>query len=1603
MIIILCGANAQAQTVDFTADNWSGCGTAYVQFTNQSTTGGSAVWDFGDGGANSTLWNATRSFNRPGTFNVTLTVTYPSGTSRSVTHTVRVYNKPDVRFSTTPITGCTPLVVNFQDQSSAGDGTITSINWDFGDGNGSTGATASHTYTAGGNITATSIVTNSFGCIGSGGQNIRVNATPVASFTSNVQGGCKAPLTVNFTNTTTLNTSVTTAVNYQWDFGDGTTSSDMHPSHTYTSMGSFPVRLTATTADGCTHTVTQNNYIVIASTLQADFTIQQSACAGANLTFQNTTQPAPVSATWTFSDGTVQNTVDAVKSFPAAGDYSVTLRSITQDGCEATVTRTFHINDKPTATFTVQPIPACRIPTDATVTYTGSGATSWAWNFGDGGTSTGQNPTHRYTAERAYNIFLTATNAQGCVDTHTVVYLVKMPTLAFTGPLAGCVPMTATYRPSGVSADPFVSFAWDFGDGGTSTQQVPTYTFTRAGTFIVRLTVTTRTGCTRTFQQTVRVGTPVSVDFTVDKTTGCQSTPFNFTDLSTPQVAGMTWLWSFRGPTGVTTTATTQNPTVTFGSVGQQDVTLTINNNGCTTTLTKSDYVETFPPQARFTIGTVDCANLYRRVFTDNSDFGASPTQMWNWNFGDGVTSNQQSPTHTYTAGGTYTVTLTVDNGSCTSTTTQIVRVLDTKPVIYATPATICRDNPVAFTSDPLSATEYPSFVWAFGDGNTATGSSASYTYTTAGIYNAIATTTDMYGCQHVSDPLTITVNGSDANFTIAARQCKDEQITFTDNSTTRAGNTIVSWTWDFGDGSAPVVYNGSLPASITHTYTTFNDFPVKLTVRDNTGCENSFTDVVHIANIVASFGANGNIACLNQPFQFNNTSVTEPLTYAWTFGDGGTSTDQSPAHTYTTAGNYTVTLDITGSTGCTSHAEITNFIRVPNPVANFSYPPIAADICPPIKVQFTNSSTDFVSSAWDFGDGSTSSEDNPLHNYIRPGTFPVTLTVFSEGGCPSAPAGPQNLFIAGPDGSFTVTPQTGCWPLTTSMSATSLNAVVKYIWDFGDGYSVTTTTPNSPSYTYQREGAYYPVVLLEDSRGCRVAAAGTPTVVADKIKGQFTADLTQACDGGTVYFAATSTGVSNDLGNVPTYTWDFGITGRTDDVGSGASANFVYNTPGTYTVTLRSTTDYGCNHDTTLNIEIEATPAAEIVAINPFCTGSTIQLQGRDNRNLPGTQWLWSVNNQLYNTVTPPPVTFSQASSYPVQLTITSASGNCKSTDLKYADAVAYPTLDPSPDSSGICLGNSLQLQANTDAGVQVAWTNYNISDPNSISPVVNPTVDTTYHVTATNSAGCASQADVIVRVSQPFTVQVSDAEVCAGQSIQLHASGAVNYQWSPATGLSSATTANPLAFPDSTTTYTVTGSGSDACFTDTKTATVTVHALPQINAGEDMQLGVGTSIVLPATGSSDITDIEWSPATGLSCIDCLRPTASPKQSITYHVTVSNDFGCKNMDDITITMICESGSTFLPNTFTPNGDGQNDIFYIRGKGVKSVKSFRIFNRWGQQVFERTNFGIEDPLYGWDGKQNGQLVNPDVFIYIIELICDTNEAFTIKGNVMLLR
>jgi gliding motility-associated-like protein len=145
------------------------------------------------------------------------------------------------------------------------------------------------------------------------------------------------------------------------------------------------------------------------------------------------------------------------------------------------------------------------------------------------------------------------------------------------------------------------------------------------------------------------------------------------------------------------------------------------------------------------------------------------------------------------------------------------------------------------------------------------------------------------------------------------------------------------------------------------------------------------------------------------------------------------------------------------------------------------------------------------------------------------------------------------------------------------------------------------------------------------------------------------------------------------------------------------------------------------------------------------------------------------------------------------------------------------------------------------------------------------------------------------------------------------------------------------------------------------------------------------------------------WTPSSTLSCADCPQPTATPKFNTLYDIAVVDSNGCRNNARVQVIVICKDANVFVPNTFSPNGDGTNDVFYIRGRGLDRVKSIRVFNRWGEVVFEQTNFPVNNPVYGWDGRYKGNKPVPDVYVYQVEVFCENSQVIQFEGNVALIQ
>jgi gliding motility-associated-like protein len=349
-------------------------------------------------------------------------------------------------------------------------------------------------------------------------------------------------------------------------------------------------------------------------------------------------------------------------------------------------------------------------------------------------------------------------------------------------------------------------------------------------------------------------------------------------------------------------------------------------------------------------------------------------------------------------------------------------------------------------------------------------------------------------------------------------------------------------------------------------------------------------------------------------------------------------------------------------------------------------------------------------------------------------------------------------------------------------------------------------------------------------------------------------------------------------------------------------------------------------------------------------------------------------------------------------------ASNNACTDSVSFAYTVhGLPQVSISPSTPRICLGDTLALTINTNATLQ--WNASSTLQATTNGARVWPATETRYRVQAVSQQGCKNSDSVNVQVIQTFKVQVSpDVHICVGTNTTLTASGATAYQWAPAAGLSQPNSANPIANPITTTRYTLTGSDAFGCFTDTASILVTVNPLPQVDPLPNIEVQGGESITIVANANLPNLQWAWTPATYLSCSNCPNPTIRPLNDVVYTVTATTAAGCKSSVSFEVKVLCSKERIYIPNAFTPNGDGLNDRFKLLGGGVSTVRYLRITDRWGKTIFERKMVPFGSTEASWDGNYpNGSAAPSGNYLFVAELECARGETFRFDGGVMLLR
>ncbi len=484
----------------------------------------------------------------------------------------------------------------------------------------------------------------------------------------------------------------------------------------------------------------------------------------------------------------------------------------------------------------------------------------------------------------------------------------------------------------------------------------------------------------------------------------------------------------------------------------------------------------------------------------------------------------------------------------------------------------------------------------------------------------------------------------------------------------------------------------------------------------------------------------------------------------------------------------------------------------------------------------------------------------------------------------------------------------------------------------------------------------------------------------------------TASVSGNISLCSGTSGTVTASGGNI--YSW-FPLTTMTVSGSNGEIASISPPSAGTFTYNLAvSEPVANCKDTTTFFVTAYELP---LVSVNP----NPVIICFPDDATLTAVSataitYSWSPATNL-NTATTAVVNFHPPTNaiYTYSLSVQDAN-SCENVTSVLITVDDNITVSAGSDAS-ICAGEQTLLTA-TGAGI---FDTYQWSPPATLSGIstaivtANPGVTTVYHVSVVQG-NCSASDSVHVTVNQLPTVTATASEdtICIYATVTLTAAGASSYTWSPTTSPVAGSVVSATPGPAGTVSYSVTGIDSNQC-QSIFILNIFVNDLPAVNAGSDATINSGQSIVLNGTGGPNY---HWEPANSLDNASVQNPLASPLETTTYTLTVIEPNGCDSFDLVIITVEEVCDTPFVPNSFSPNNDGQNDLLHVEsGEGCAEVYSFTIFDRWGYKVFESI-----DPEANWNGLINNKEAEQGVFAYILSATIKGKE-YHLQGNITLLK
>ena len=1620
------------------ADFWSSdtivCPNTPVKFNDVSSgTGLRYKWSFGDG-TTSTDKFPQKSYAAAGEYDITLEIT-------DTAKCVYVITKPkyikvggiEAKFlASDTFASCPPLVVSFTNQSKG----AVSYSWDFGNGNTSILENPVQTFNSINEFFTRLIVTGNGGCKDTAIQRIYIQG-PTGEITYGPLSGCP-PITVNFTS------NAKNVKSFIWDFSDGTTfvSIDPNATHTYLNPGTYRPRVILEDGDNCRVSILGKEEIKVVGVRSLIQTLPgYTYCDSALIQFSDSSLTNDLIKTWRwdFGDGTFSDKQNPAHLYNKPGRYKVKLFVETFDGCTSITTLFNDVVIAASPKFSLLSDSTGCLPVEMKFELTNqrpdTTALSYKWDFKNGTTSILQNPDNVfYDKPGKYLVSVAIEDNYGCtqkIEKEIGIFFVPSATITLLSPSLFCDSAKVAFQPKVTSISPIKYYKWQFGDGDSSSLEKPTHFYSRPGRYLVQLEVETTDGCSdkKILKEPIVIAETPKLNPLPDTSFCGAGQVYLSAALQNRDTSVLTWNWDFAGnPDASAVNGRISEPgLVWFRAARKYDIKVSVENEfGCKQQVSR--LVESYlVPDASVSVlsPTVFCDS--GRVSFSPRVVSSVPIKDFRWNFGDGGTSSLSNPTHHYTRPGRYRVNLEMETANgCTDTKTaqEVVIVAETPKLNPLPDTSFCGAGQVYLRAALQNRdTSVLTWNWDFAgnpDASAVNGRIAEpglVWFRAARKYDIKVSVENEFGCKQQVSRLVESYLVPDASVSVLSPTvfCDSGRVSFSPRVVSSVP--IKDFRWNFGDGGTSSLSNP------THHYTRPGRYRVNLEMETANGCTDTKTaqEVVIVAETPklnplpdTSFCGAGQVY-LRAALQNRDTSV---LTWNWDFAGNP---DASAVNGriaepglvwFRAARKYDIKVSVENEFGCKQQvSRLVESYLVPDASVSVLSPTI---FCDSGRVSFSPrvvSSVPIKDFRWNFGDGGTSSLSNPTHHYTRPGRYRVNLEMETANGCTDTKTAQEVVIVAEtpklnplPDTSF-------CGAGQVYLRAALQNrdtSVLTWNWDFAGNPDASAVNGRiaEPGLVWFRAARKYDIkVSVENEFGCKqqVSRLVESYLVPDASVSVLSPTI--FCDSGRVSFSP------RVVSSVPIkdFRWNFGDGGTS----SLSNPTHHYTRPGRYRVNLEMETANGCTDTKTAQevVIVAETPKILLAADTAFCVSNRVlfvaDLQKRDTSIL---KWEWdfagnSDASSLNSGIAAPGLLwFRTPGRYPIKANVENEFG-CKANATRIVSVVDTPKIVVNAPPI-LCRDQGVVLNASGAQGYE--WSPAeSLSCTNCPNPVANPKVNQIYRVTGyfENGVRCEKTVEVAIRVLQPFKAIVSKGDtLCVGESYQLTASGAQRYQWSPAIGLSATNIPNPVAKPNSSTTYLLVASDTANCFRDSVWVPLVVYPRPQVTIAQPTLSGAIGDRFLVRTNFSDVTRWRWTPTIGLSCSNCPTPEVTILQNqMKYKVTVTNPGGCEAFGELVVDPVCSSDLVFIPNTFSPNSDGKNDLFYPMSKSTITLKSFRIFNRWGQVVFERNGLNTNDPSAGWNGTFKGVPLTPDVYVYIAVVPCYNNQTLEIKGNVTLLK